>query len=130
MGRDLSTTSPAIPSVPFHPHLASSGLPFEPSTFNFQPPALQRFNVSTFKPSNLPTFQSCFKSFTCNTYRSPRKCCKQKTYGRANSFRCNTYKKQGGTSFKPKVLLSAPLSRRSETQIFGRFNGQASRRVS
>src|SRR6266851_4317432 len=70
------------------------------------------------------------KSFSCNTYGPPRKCCKQKTYGRANSFRCNTYKKQGGTSFKPKVLLSAPLSRRSETQIFGRFNGQASRRVS
>ncbi len=51
MGRDLSTTSPAIPSVPFHPHLASSGLPFEPSPFNFQPPALQRFNVPTFQPS-------------------------------------------------------------------------------
>src|SRR6266480_2219825 len=29
------------------------------------------------------------------SYRSPRKCCKQKTYGRAKPFRCNTYKKQG-----------------------------------
>ena len=26
---------------------------------------------------------------------SPCKCCKQKSYGRAKSFRCNTYKKQG-----------------------------------
>jgi hypothetical protein len=36
------------------------------------------------------------KSFNCNTYGSPRKCCKQKTYGAAKPFRCNTYKKQGG----------------------------------
>ncbi len=50
-----------------------------------------------------------FKSFSCNTYGSPRKCCKQKTYGMANSFRCNTYKKQGGTSFKPKAYLPSPL---------------------
>jgi len=36
------------------------------------------------------------KSFICNTYELPRKCCKQKTCRGANSFRCNTYKKQGG----------------------------------
>jgi hypothetical protein len=35
------------------------------------------------------------KSFSCNTYGSPRKCCKQKTYSMAKPFRCNTYKKQG-----------------------------------
>src|SRR5260370_25530353 len=35
------------------------------------------------------------KSFRCNTYRSPRKCCKQKTYCLAKPFRCNTYKKHG-----------------------------------
>ena len=39
------------------------------------------------------TAHSCFKSFRCNTYRPPRKCCKQKTYGHAKPFRCNTYKK-------------------------------------
>src|SRR6266850_1210500 len=52
------------------------------------------------------------KSFSCNTYGSPRKCCKQKTYGKTNSFRCNTYKKQGegGRSrFGPLSLLSLPL---------------------
>src|SRR6266481_3637173 len=36
------------------------------------------------------------KSFRCNTYGSPRKCCKQTTYGFAKPFRCNTYKKHGG----------------------------------
>src|SRR5713226_158213 len=41
------------------------------------------------------------KSFSCNTYGSPRKCCKQKTYGRAKSFRCNTYKKRGVGVFFP-----------------------------
>src|SRR6267142_1307914 len=35
------------------------------------------------------------KSFSCNTYGSPPKYCKQKTYGVAKLFRCNTYKKQG-----------------------------------
>src|SRR6266481_2710284 len=29
------------------------------------------------------------KSFSCNTYAAPRKCCKQKTYGPAKPFRCN-----------------------------------------
>src|SRR5712692_6346974 len=38
----------------------------------------------------------CFKSFSRNTYRPPRKCCKQKTYSLAKLFRCNTYKKHGG----------------------------------
>jgi len=37
----------------------------------------------------------CFKSFSCNTYWPPRKCCKQKTYGLAKPFRCNTYKNTG-----------------------------------
>src|SRR5258708_802271 len=35
------------------------------------------------------------KSFSCNTYGSPRKCCKQKTYVVAKPFRCTTYKKPG-----------------------------------
>jgi hypothetical protein len=47
------------------------------STFNSQPPSLP-------------------KSFVRNTYRPPRKCCKQKTYGSTKPFRCNTYKKHGG----------------------------------
>src|SRR5713226_2630590 len=46
--------------------------------------------------SPLITAHYCFKSFSCNTYGSPYKCCKQKTYGQAKPFRCNTYKKQGG----------------------------------
>jgi len=51
------------------------------------------------------------KPFGCNTYQSPRKCCKQKTYGLAKPFRCNTYKKTGGTSFKPRAFhFFAPRS--------------------
>src|SRR5713101_937188 len=51
----------------------------------------------TFRTTNpLPAAHYCFKSFNCNTYGSPRKCCKQKTYGLTKPFRCNTYKKQGG----------------------------------
>src|SRR6267378_3720993 len=46
------------------------------------------------------TAHYCFKSFSCNTYGSPRKCCKQKTYGLAKPFRCNTYKKQGGPALR------------------------------
>ena len=34
-------------------------------------------------------------SFSCNTNGFPRKYCKQKTYGTAKSFACNTYKKEG-----------------------------------
>ncbi len=53
----------------------------------------------------------CFKSFSCNTYGSPRKCCKQKTYGLAKPFRCNTYKKQGGGGSRERIiLLTAQLS--------------------
>src|SRR5712692_3560640 len=48
--------------------------------------------VQTFRRADVPYPP---KSFTCNTYGSPRKCCKQKTYGPAKPFRCNTYKKPG-----------------------------------
>lgn len=60
----------------------------------------------------LLSYASCPKSFSCNTYPLPRKCCKQKTYVRAKLFRCNTYKKPGGTSFKPNVFLPHASSHR------------------
>src|SRR5713226_2881100 len=66
------------------------------------------------------------KCFNCNTYGSPRKCCKQKTYRMANSFRCNTYQKGAGgallvwsaecpfvTSLLPYLLTSSFLLTRS-----------------
>src|SRR5713226_7898049 len=61
------------------------------------------------------TAHSSLKSFSCNTYEAPRKCCKQKTYVIAKPFRCNTYKKPGGTPLKPNTLLphasdSCPLA--------------------
>src|SRR5713226_2768139 len=49
------------------------------------------YNTITLLPTIRPR-----NSFSCNTYRYPRKCCKQKTYVRAKPFRCNTYKKPGG----------------------------------
>ena len=49
---------------------------------------------------SLITAHSCLKSFRCNTCGSPRKCCKQKTYGLAKPFRCNIYKKQGGPALR------------------------------
>jgi hypothetical protein len=48
----------------------------------------------------------CFKSFSCNTYGSPRKCCKQKTYRLAKPFRCNTYKNSGCTPVPPSPRRS------------------------
>ena len=66
------------------------------------------FNIPTCTPSNLPNSS---KFFSCNTYGSPRKCCKQKTYSPAKRFRCNTYKKQGGGGSRERtILLTAQLS--------------------
>src|SRR5467141_3684882 len=62
-----------------------------------RPPGSPSNSLRIFSPHPVtfsPTLRSR-KSFSGNTYGSPRKCCKQKTYGRANFFSCNTYKKQG-----------------------------------
>jgi len=56
------------------------------------------------------------KSLSCNTYGFPRKCCKQTTYGRAKSFSCNTYKKQGGggpAPFRSAVWIPDEFAGRS-----------------
>src|SRR5216683_2846129 len=60
------------------------------------------------------------KSFICNTYALPRKCCKQKTYDRAKSFSCNTYKKQGGCGrlWITSILLTLTL----DVSTWQRFN--------
>ncbi len=60
-----------------------------------------------------PTARS-LKSFSCNTYGFPRKCCKQKTCGRAKPFRYNTYKKQGGGGIMVNQL---PLSSKVSTRL-------------
>jgi len=69
--------------------LQSSPLNFQLLTFN-----LPLFSVPTFQPSSLPACKPS-ESFSCSTYGSPRKYCKQKTYGLSKPFRCNTYKKHG-----------------------------------
>jgi RHS repeat-associated protein len=76
--------------------------------FPILPPAFssQRLDLLTFRPlDSVPPLNDHrpltaphyrFKSFSCNTYGSAHKCCKQKTYAPAKLFRCNTYKKHGG----------------------------------
>src|SRR6266436_6387892 len=58
------------------------------------------------------------KSFSCNTYGTPRKCCKQKTYGLAKPFRCNTYKKHGGGGPVMVNQQSEMDSRRARPDLF------------
>jgi hypothetical protein len=55
-------------------------------------------------------------SFRLRTYEASCKCCKQKTYSIAKSFRCNTYKKQrgGGASL---LFPHSPLNTRYFTQV-------------
>src|SRR5947209_24805 len=61
-----------------------------------------------------PTDRSS-NSFSCNTYRFPRKCCKQKTYDRAKPFSCNTDNKHRGGGHilvqAKSVSLSSPCVR-------------------
>ena len=86
MGRDLSTPPSAFHSDTF---ISAHGVcPDRPV------PILSGRSRPCRDPIGV-TAHHCFKSFSCNTYGSPRKCCKQKTYGRTNPFRCNTYKKPG-----------------------------------
>src|SRR5260370_1945686 len=58
------------------------------------------------------------KSFRCNTYGSPRKCCKQKAYGLAKPFRCNTYKKPGGASSGSEAGSSQLDFNRAKCAVF------------
>src|SRR6266404_9073917 len=77
-----SACTPPRPSVPT---LSGSGNqnPRRPSrSFHF--------------PLSLFDFPVLPKLFRINTYENSRKCCKQRTYRIAKSFRCNTYEKTGG----------------------------------
>ena len=64
--------------------------------------------------TSLPPYFLSSKSFRCNTYRSPRKCCKQKTYGTTKFFRCNTYKNSRGYLPQAKYLSPPPASGRPD----------------
>ncbi len=81
---------------------------FQTITHSFaQRPAAIPFSFNHFRTlfvltEGAPSLHSNFAQFLCNlspfrinTYRPPRKCCKQKTYRMTKSFRCNTYKKPG-----------------------------------
>src|SRR5882762_3359709 len=61
------------------------------------------------KPSTFDSRPPLFpKSFSCNTYGSPRKCCKQKTYSMVKLLRCNAYKKQAGRGMLLSFLVAPP----------------------
>src|SRR5712664_1285375 len=81
--------------LPFDGQPASAAQ--SPRSFRYIAPLLPYLTIalsSCSYPVEVTTHY-CFKSFSCNTYEPPRKCCKQKTYGPAKPFRCNTYKKHG-----------------------------------
>src|SRR6266702_1899774 len=108
---------PESPDTKSLPYLVTSLLPYFPFSKSLphnlfaDPHPLTPVESYRFKNSGRRGWSRRFtptlhKSFSCNTYGSPRKCCKQKTYDLSKSFRCNTYKKPGGTSFKLKADLS------------------------
>src|SRR5882724_1494908 len=84
-----------------------------------EPPMFPRSNDSIFRsvphpsPSHcsLPTAHYLSNSFISNTYRPPRMCCKQRTYGIANLFRICTYEKhRSGVVIMVNQLLRQPRS--------------------
>src|ERR1700682_1950560 len=98
-----------IPPSLVYLHLVLLGIP-APRLYAFSEASVPKsFVISTHKMLSFCTILVHSKSFSCNTYESPRKCCKQKTYGVVNPFSCNTYKKQGVHPFKPKALPSSIL---------------------
>jgi hypothetical protein len=70
------------------------------------PPSSNSFEIVRPLKVNFSPTVRLRKSFSRNTYGFPRKCCKQKTYGAANPFRCNTYKKQGGGAYRFLRLIN------------------------
>src|SRR5438876_4833302 len=75
----------------------------QPSTLNCQP----RHSPS---PLSAPASPS-LNPLVATLMDPPRKCCRQKTYGKAKPFRCNTYKKHGGRGLDPGARHSSyPVS--------------------
>jgi len=62
------------------------------STFNFELSTSFSPSLTPFRPLPL----RARKPRRINTYETPRKCCIQRTYRIAKTFKCNTYKKHGG----------------------------------
>src|SRR2546422_6488226 len=83
-----------------------------PCPANHAPPPRGPSNFYKLFASLAVTFSPTNRSpnpFSCNTYGFPRKCCKQKTYGRAKPFRCNTYKKHPGVGAHVLSTFNSPL---------------------
>ena len=96
----LPCTPNPIPARPSRSRIQPMFRCAPPNLLTFQPaimPTMFKLLPNHTIPAlySLPTLRPR-KSFSCSTYGPPRKCCKQKTCGISNSFRCNTYKKTGG----------------------------------
>src|ERR1700737_3030471 len=79
--------------------VTSASFRFIRSAHSASAPSFPFLSTFNFGLSTSRLHSSCplsFKSFSCNTYASPCKCCKQNIYCLTKSFRCNTYKKPGG----------------------------------
>ena len=82
------------------------------------PFSFNHFRTLCTATEGVPSLHSDFAPFWCNlnlfrinTYGPPRKCCKQKTYAKANPFRCNAYTKSGGGAHLPVPIPEViPLS--------------------
>jgi hypothetical protein len=99
-GIPVSVPGLARHAVPLSPSIAASlSWPFCGAEHAF---SAEIADVGRTNP--LPVVRYCFKSFTCNTYESARKCCKQKTYDLTKPFSCNTYKKRGVGSPIPELV--------------------------
>ncbi len=77
--------------------------------FNYSDRAASRFfrSVHGACPDRVGTTYDSLKSFNCNTYGSPRKCCKQKTYVLAKPFRQRRWDVQ--TCGRSDVFPPVPL---------------------
>jgi hypothetical protein len=102
----IPTLSESVARRRRHSLAAFSGL--DPISYSSSPCSLVslQFIFSLTAHGPLPAAHCCLKSFSCNTYGSPRKCCK------AKPFRCNTYKKAGeGGAPTPCTLYRSPIFR-------------------
>jgi hypothetical protein len=118
---------PAKHLAPRHSHTILSRLRrTQPSPTAFSPSSNFTFyllsSLDSFKifPPKIPTLATTTpplrgtkrKSFSGNTYGSPRKCCKQKSCTISKSFSYNTYRKQGVGPRLSAIRLSALTFRR------------------
>jgi len=120
-------------SVAQHPHQPLASFPGQTPTCPVQTRGISHSPPPSLHPTDhcpLTTAHHSFKSFSCNTYESPRKCCKQKTYAPAKPFRCNTYKKPGVGGTAVALLMKNFKCMETPTDSKRLFSVQSTQRAS